>query len=368
LKDSNSKIDFNKGVKEGRKLYKQNVTSTEALSSNADESTDEKDSAKSTMNVTFVNEQGIQCSLNNKNNTNTNAKAGESCTAKNLSKGKQTRKRKRNCTNERQTDVNSVDNSGKQESKITRKSPRKVACSVSLPLTNIDITKSSNITSRQTIQAQTLRKSPRKAVERTHEVPVESKRTEKSKETKTDSCCTKSIKNSSARKRKQEVSLSEKPVDKSQNNTENTSTSNSQNDKSTLHQQVSCSTEPKRRKKLFSSICIGKEDSEKSDENSQINNSQYGNERINMDVYGVNNNELDSDSDESSDKDLMETALSPDSKDAKFQINDIVWAKYRRGAYWPAQVLYYIYNNYLLEIDHYLNNYDYFYSFIHCCF
>ncbi|KAK3738147.1 hypothetical protein QZH41_016648, partial [Actinostola sp. cb2023] len=46
-----------------------------------------------------------------------------------------------------------------------------------------------------------------------------------------------------------------------------------------------------------------------------------------------------SDSDESSDRDLMENALSPSQTiNSKFGLNDVVWAKMNRDPYWPAQV------------------------------
>lgn len=53
------------------------------------------------------------------------------------------------------------------------------------------------------------------------------------------------------------------------------------------------------------------------------------------------NNELNDEgweSDSCSDDELMETALSPSSKNFKFELNDVVWAKLYRDPFWPAQV------------------------------
>ncbi|XP_031564568.1 PWWP domain-containing protein 2A-like isoform X2 [Actinia tenebrosa] len=51
-----------------------------------------------------------------------------------------------------------------------------------------------------------------------------------------------------------------------------------------------------------------------------------------------NNDEGEWESDSCSDEELMEAALSPSSKDFKFELNDVVWAKLYRDPFWPAQV------------------------------
>lgn len=320
----------------------------------------------------------IQCSENSQKNNEQQQTPGETSQEKSENvaaecyggeestiNSKQTGKRKRNHEKEHDESdcVNSDHNySLKQCTGITRKSPRKVTCLSSS--TKIPNPKSTdNIATDQTFQKKaTLRKSPRNFAEKTHDLQRETEnkntktskksphkgnnkvnKTEQMKESKPDSNNTKNTKATIGRKRKKDELIPDKKEENSsnqynnlKNETPSINSSKSLDNLSTSKQKPTSSTEPKRRKRLFA-------ENEKTSSTSTCGSQEGAQSSTEADAHYKedNNQQDDSDSEESSDQELMETALSPNSKNAKFQINDIVWAKFYREAYWPAQVLFY---------------------------
>lgn len=411
LKGSNTKISFNKGIKEARKLFKEipNVSTEGECTHSMD--VDKLDNCKSngtgksstSKKITFIDDQAVACSVNDKTPTSTSTQSEKTHNEQNgIEKKKQTprkrpKKRKaiedkeclteqnnKTCSeynvenkiqipqkrytksNTKQCEINGSDNNqesvykdnSKEQLYSTRKSPRKsISSNPSKNLCNDKISVAQSFE-----QKAALRRSPRKAAEQEPEIKTQpenkkskqnhTKISEKKTTTETSSESEKTKCKQHQKKRKREVFEKKEDIlailceDLPEPNLKKNE-SKSLDNSSTHSNQIENSTKPKGRKRLFTKQeKISTSSSVSSDKETEVENN-----RNTCEVDTRSNNKDESDSDESSDQELMETALSPNSK--KFESNDVVWAKVNRGAYWPAQVchvfvFFCIFNNHII--------------------
>lgn len=279
LKDSNTKIAFNKGIKEARKLAKEE-----------DEKAG-KGENKSTIStpVKFVDDKAIPCS------TISPYKRGRKRSAK-----QETKDFNDNVNQEKA--CRNIDFEGTCHS--TRKSPRKHPASESLRSVCNGATTDKNISKKGSEGKATQRKNQTKPSEKINSKSNQGKR-----------------KRGESQKKDSLKLLVEDLQQSSSDSKNNTKLDNSAKRKAT--------------KQLFPKM--------------DTDTTSCGYEGVNIqNGHGINvlNGEEttkgteDSDSDDSSDRELMETVLdtSPSSKNLKFALNDVVWGKINREPYWPALV------------------------------